>query len=123
MNILVIDDEQPLLSLLALNLRAAGHHVEEALSGEAGMRILEEKKGDEAVEVVITDYNMPKMTGIDVLKTVKVAHPHVAVGVMSGQMDENIKRDALDNGAVVALQKPFTVEVLSRQLMAALHAA
>jgi two-component system, cell cycle response regulator CpdR len=78
--ILVVDDEQDLLTALSGTLRRAGFRVRTATSAQSGLDALER----EAVEVVITDIIMPRTSGIDVIAQVRMLYPRTRVIAISG---------------------------------------
>jgi DNA-binding NtrC family response regulator len=78
--ILVIDDEQDLLTALSGTLRRAGFRVRTAASAQSALDALEQ----EAVEVLITDIIMPRKSGIDVVVEVRTRYPSTRVIAMSG---------------------------------------
>ncbi len=71
--ILVVDDEIAVRRALSLLLETAGYSVFSADSGRRALEILREQP----VDLVISDHHMPEMSGIDLLKLVRVRHPHV----------------------------------------------
>jgi DNA-binding NtrC family response regulator len=78
--ILVIDDEQDLLTALSGTLRRAGFRVRTAASAQTGLDALEQ----EAADVLITDIIMPRKSGIDVIAEVRVLYPSTRVIAISG---------------------------------------
>ena len=78
--ILIIDDEQELLTALSGTLRQAGFSVRTATSAQSGLDALEQ----EAVEVVITDIIMPRKSGIEVIDKVRTLYPSTRVIAISG---------------------------------------
>jgi signal transduction histidine kinase/CheY-like chemotaxis protein len=80
LRVLLIDDEDPVRGTLASLLRAVGHTVLEADGGERGLACL----AGGPVELVITDLGMPGMTGWEVARRVKAAHPRLPVILLSG---------------------------------------
>ena len=72
--ILVVDDDDDVRSALARLLGLAGYTVLTAESGEEGLQTL----ATHPVQLVISDQNMPGMTGIEFLKSVRNRHPHAA---------------------------------------------
>ncbi len=59
------------------------------------------------VDCIVTDINMPGMTGIDLLKIVKKRHANVAVIVMTAEVDERKRAEAKACGAEAYIEKPF----------------
>jgi CheY-like chemotaxis protein len=78
--VLLIDDDPHVRTTLACLLRQAGHAVEEAESGSAGLARFRENPAD----IVLTDFAMPGLTGWDVARTVKSINPRVPVVYVTG---------------------------------------
>jgi two-component system, OmpR family, response regulator len=109
--ILVVDDDAGVREILAEFLRAAGHDVACAEDGEAGWETLCAERFD----VLITDHEMPRLSGVGLLRRVRAGQRQLPVIVLSGQMpwDEADFLQLLSPG--VALEKPFTwAELLAR---------
>lgn len=106
--ILVIDDEIQVLDLICGLLKKQGFDVYQASSGEQGMELFEREKPT----IILTDINIPDISGIEILKLVKKASPTTQVIVFSGvgTTDDIIK--ALRLGASDYLTKPFNVGLL-----------
>ncbi len=79
-NILVVDDEETVRDSLASILSREGYRVSMAESGDEALRILK----DQPIQLVISDHNMPQMTGIEFLKLVRERHPHVLRIMLTG---------------------------------------
>ena len=77
---LVIDDNSACRGTLAWLLRKLGHTVEVAESGSAGLALLRQTP----VDLVLTDLNMPGLTGWVVAQLVKAMHPHLPVVLVTG---------------------------------------
>lgn len=106
--VLVVDDESILRSLLEKILKKEGYNVLLAGSGEEALSIL----GDQHVDVLISDINMPEMDGFALLKTAKQKHPHIEVIMMTAYADAYSVKDALLLGADDYITKPFkSVEI------------
>src|ERR1039457_6071565 len=73
--ILVVDDDESLRRITQLQLEEAGYAVLTASSGDAGLKAIEE----EAPALVITDFKMPGLSGLEVLKKVRESHPQTTV--------------------------------------------
>jgi diguanylate cyclase (GGDEF)-like protein len=117
--ILVVDDIQDNRTLLQLDLEDDGHEVVLAENGEIALRKLEE--GD--IDLVLLDINMPVMSGIDVLKSVKrnPAHENLPIiMVTANDMDQQLIQ-ALDLGANDYIVKPYSYPVLAARLRTSLR--
>ena len=83
--ILLIDDEAALAEIVKLNLELSGDYsVTLAESGESGLREIERK----AFDLVITDFKLPGMSGVDVLRRLKDEHPELPVVLFSVYHDD-----------------------------------
>jgi two-component system, NtrC family, sensor kinase len=107
--ILLIDDEESIVRVLSMSLRSDGHEVVTALSGEEGLAVFQK----EEPEVVLTDINMPRMDGIEVLKNIKSLQPDTEVVIITGHGDIDNAIEALKFGASDFINKPVRDEVLS----------
>ena len=79
-HILVLDDEMEMRFILETFLRHAGHTVDSAGDGKAGMRLIEQNSYD----LVITDVIMPEMDGLEVLMAIKKKYQDMRIIVMTG---------------------------------------
>jgi two-component system NtrC family sensor kinase len=107
--ILLIDDEEANVRVLAMSLRSDGHEVVSALSGEQGLEIFRR----EAPELVLTDIKMPGMDGIEVLQRIKERTPEAEVIIITGHGDIDNAIEALKFGASDFINKPIRDEVLA----------
>ena len=112
MKILVIDDEQPTLTMFELLLSTLGHEVLLANSGERGLEVFAEHHP----ELVLTDIKMPGMDGIEVLGHLKEEEPNVEVVVITGHGDMDVAIQALNLDATDFINKPLRLEVLQKAL-------
>jgi len=99
--ILVVDDESSMCQYLSILLEKEGHEVVAANSGPEALRLMEEKPFD----VVLTDIQMPKMDGIQLLKGIKGIDPNTPVVIMTAYASEQTAIDAVNLGAFSYLQK------------------
>ncbi len=107
--ILVIDDEQPICTLLRVALESAGHEVMEAHNGRKGLELYRQQPAD----LIITDILMPEMNGLDTILELIHEFLDVKVIAMSGGTDRgNFLNTAKLLGARQTLQKPFSMEKL-----------
>lgn len=104
--VLVVDDEEFMCTLMTRILCKAGMEVLAAESGEEALRMLQENGCD----VVVSDVRMGGMSGLDLLKQVKVQYPNIAFVVMTGYADSYTIKDALLQGADEYITKPFKTQ-------------
>jgi DNA-binding NtrC family response regulator len=98
-----VDDEAMIRNLLEKILVKEGYKVLLAKDGQEGLEIVKTKK----VDIVISDMKMPRMNGLDLLKTLKKERPEIGVVIMTGYGDTYTVKDALLLGADEYITKPF----------------
>ena len=119
--ILVVDDEEDLLSLLEYNLEQEGFEVVLARDGVEAIEQTREHEPD----LIILDVMMPKMDGIEVCKRLrKDAHLRtIPIMMLTARTEEEDKVEGLDVGADIYLEKPVSVSVIVSQTKALLRSA
>jgi two-component system, OmpR family, KDP operon response regulator KdpE len=116
--VLVIDDEEPILRALRINLRAHKYDVSTAADGASGLAAIARDRPD----VVILDLGLPDMDGTEVIRGIR-GWTSVPVIVLSAFGQETRKIAALDAGADDYVTKPFGMgELLARLRVAARRA-
>jgi DNA-binding NtrC family response regulator len=106
--VLLVDDEAPNITTFSRVFRR-DYRVRTAQSGEDALRTLE----SEPVDVVITDYTMPRMSGVDLLALVAERWPGVGRVMISGHADLDELRNVKANGLLDALlPKPWDREMV-----------
>jgi signal transduction histidine kinase/PAS domain-containing protein len=110
--VLAVDDEKPVLDVLADLLRALGQDVDVALGGSAGLERFEQ--GD--YQVLFTDLSMPEVNGWDLTLAVKSRRADVAVVVVTGWGLQLEEVTAQAHGVDLLVAKPFSIEDLERAL-------
>lgn len=110
--ILVIDDEEPTLSMFRLFLGAYGYQVFTAANGSEGIELYKKERPS----IVLTDIKMPGIDGLTVLKQIKNIDPKTEVIVITGHGDMELAKQALDLDAVGFINKPIKKEALDQAL-------
>lgn len=113
LRILLVDDEALVRAGTAMMLDELGHVVIEAGSGKHGLELLAE--GGE-IHIVMTDYNMPDMDGMEMIDRAREARPGIAVVLMTGYEADDPRFAELD---AVSLGKPFGLDDLERAIASA----
>lgn len=111
--ILVVDDEKPIVDILAFNLKKDGHEVLEAYDGETALQMALNEKPD----LVLLDVMLPKMDGFTVCRKVR-EQSNVPILMLTAREEEVDKVLGLELGADDYITKPFMV----RELMARVKA-
>jgi len=115
----VIDDDESVRRSLDFLLRAAGHRTRTYETALAFLNALP----DVASGCIVTDVKMPEVSGVDLLKRLRAMHVRLPVIVITGHADVPMAVEAMKNGAIDFLEKPFDDEVLLASVHTALAAA
>ena len=101
--ILVVDDDRVILELASIILRSADYSVQTASDGICALHLLEE----EFFDLVLLDFMMPGMDGLEVLREIKDKFPDTAVIIFTGMGSEDIAVRVMKAGAADYIMKPF----------------
>jgi two-component system response regulator PilR (NtrC family) len=104
--ILIVDDESSMRDVLQIMLKRSGYAVTVASDGEEALGQVQK----EIYDLVITDLRMPKVDGLEVLKSVKSSSPDTVVLVVTAFASADSAVDAMKHGAYDYLTKPFQVD-------------
>src|SRR5574340_888324 len=116
-NVLIIDDDEMLCSMLASSVRSMGHEVSFALTIREGLS----KASGEIVDVVLLDVHMPDGHGLDALVAIRQLPSPPEVIVMTGAGDAEDASTAIRNGAWDYIEKPSSLNVINSALDRALQ--
>ena len=111
-SILLVDDNLNILELYKEILSGEGYQLTKATTGEMAIEVLEKQEFD----MVITDLNMGKVSGINVLQRAKELHPETMVIVMTGNTDITYAIEALRLHADDYILKPFRIHQLLKRV-------
>ena len=109
--VLVVEDEDAIREVIALNLRMAGYDVEEAASAERALELL----GASGFDVALLDVMLPGMNGFSLCETIRRDSQEIGIIILSAKTQEKDKINGLSIGADDYITKPFSVsELLAR---------
>ncbi|ATQ44186.1 response regulator [Caulobacter mirabilis] len=114
-SVLVVDDQMTIRSLVRTGLQQLGFKdISEAADGEAALRHLLTKPA----HLIISDYNMPKLDGLGLLRAVRSHGPiqKTAFIMLTGRADADLVQRAVQFGVNNYLVKPFTVQILKDKI-------
>lgn len=117
--ILIVDDEETIVTMLSVNLQKEGYQTLEASNGEEGVQIALEKKPD----LILLDIMLPKMDGFSVCKRIRQSLNNVPILMISAKDEEIDKILGLELGADDYITKPFSIRELMARVKANLRKA
>lgn len=115
MRILVVDDDINLLESIGRGLRNKGFEVIQALSAEEALEHID-FDNESAIDLILADYIMPGMSGIDLLQQVRKKSSSLPVIIMTAHWKKQIVIDAMRNNCNSFIEKPFTLNKLIKEI-------
>ncbi len=116
-NILLVEDDASLSTVLADYLRSKGYTVETASNGREAWELVLIKHYD----LIISDIMMPKMNGYELLKLIRAQYSHLPVIMLSAKTDRDDIIAAYDLGCDDYMPKPFSMDILICKIEAVLR--
>lgn len=107
MRILVVDDSSAMRMIVMRTLRKAGfrdHEFSEAGDGAAALEAIHSDPPD----LVLSDWNMPQMTGIDLLRQLRAEGSEIKFGFVTSEFTDEMRARSREAGAAFLIGKPFT---------------
>jgi two-component system chemotaxis response regulator CheY len=114
-DILLVDDSKVMRMLIVRALRQAGYRgltVEEAENGQDALNKVEKVQP----KLILSDWNMPEMSGIDFLRNLRGKNHKTPFGFITSEASAEIKDEATQAGARFLITKPFTSEAVQDAL-------
>ncbi len=109
MKILVADDSRVMRQIVVRTLRQAGfgdHDLIEAADGKQAVAMAESEKPD----LIISDWNMPELNGIEVLRQLRAGGNDVKFGFVTSECTPEMQQQAESAGSLFFIVKPFSAE-------------
>jgi two-component system chemotaxis response regulator CheY len=119
MKLLIVDDSKAMRMIVRRTLRQAGfddHEVQEAGDGVEALKVMETYQAD----LVLSDWNMPNLNGIDLLKKLREQSNPVRFGFVTSEGTEEMRNMAKTSGALFLIAKPFDSDTFKAALSAVL---
>lgn len=110
MKVLVADDSRVMRQIVIRTLRQAGYdwwEITEASDGAAALELVRQDQPD----LVLSDWNMPEMTGIDLLRKLNESGADIPLGFVTSEGSTQMRELAAAEGALFLIAKPFTPDV------------
>lgn len=114
MKILIVDDSRAMRTIIFRVLRQAGFGdtLIEAVNGQDALKMIQAENPD----LILSDWNMPEMTGIELLEELTKQGKKIKFGFVTLEVGPEMRRRAMDAGALFFIVKPFTAETFQRVL-------
>lgn len=112
--VLLVDDEEPLVSLGKLTLQKHGYAVEGFNSAADALAAL--RANPESVDLVVTDLSMPGMSGLDLVEQVRKIRHEIPIIIMSGYIDELTRTRIMSMRVQKVMEKPFMFDDVSEAI-------
>lgn len=109
MRVLVADDSMVMRRIVVRTLRQAGFDVSDIVEASDGRQAYETVMSDEP-DLVLSDWNMPEMTGIESLRAIRAAGSDVLFGFVTSEGSQEMRAEAAAAGAAFLIAKPFTAD-------------
>jgi len=109
--ILLIDDEYPIIDSFKTGLGQLGYSVKSFLNSQEALA--EFSSNPEAFDIVITDYTMPQITGVEITGSIRKINPHIPVIMISGYIDRRLEDLSREAGINEIIRKPITINEIS----------
>jgi CheY-like chemotaxis protein len=120
--ILVADDSRVMRQIVIRTLRQAGYEAHEVVQAEDGRDALGKIKSEQP-DLVLCDWHMPEMTGLQILQALRSTGSTVPFGLVTYDVSQELRRQAMEAGALFVIGKPFDEEALRQALAGAVQAA
>lgn len=115
MNILIVDDSSTMRMILIKSLRQAGFESATVIEAGGAKEALQ-KLAAGGIDLMLSDVNMPEITGIELVKVVKTKMPKLPIVMVTTESSADMKKTMTDAGANGIITKPFPPEELQKIL-------
>ena len=112
--ILLIDDEEVVINISEMMLKKLGYRVLKAHSGYEGLQLFEENKSK--IDLIISDFEMPKMNGKEVMDKLRKIDPQIKVMLSSGALTDADEKEVMNEGFNGFIKKPYNMNTLCAKM-------
>jgi len=113
-SILLIDDEEMVINISEMMLKRLGYRVLKAHSGYEGLQLFEENKSK--IDLIISDLEMPKMNGEEVMDKIREIDPQIKVMLSSGALTDADEKNVMNKGFNGFIKKPYNMNTLCEKM-------
>ena len=110
--VLLVDDEKDFLDIMAERMEARGMDVSTACSAEDALKMVQ----TESYDAVIIDFLMPEMDGFSALKMFKESRPDLPVILLTANVTDEKRLEAIKLGALDVIEKPADLNILTQKI-------
>ncbi|MBN8610587.1 MAG: response regulator [Deltaproteobacteria bacterium] len=115
MKVLIVDDSRAMRMIVTRTLRQAGYGGAEIREAENGAQALAAIRADKP-DLVLCDWNMPEMSGIELLSTLNQQGLKIRFGFVTSEGTDTMRERARQEGALFLIAKPFSAETFGTAL-------
>jgi DNA-binding NtrC family response regulator len=119
-HVVYVDDYEAMVFLVGRLLRKQGYRVSTFTSGESALAWMRENT--DAIDLLLTDQNMPGMSGLDLARASLLARPGLRVAIVSGHVNEKLLADASAAGVHDVMAKQDSMDALGEAIQKLLEA-
>ena len=112
--ILLIDDEETVIKISEMMLKRLGYSVLKAHSGYEGLKLFKENKS--IIDLIISDFEMPKMNGKEVMDKLREIEPQIKIMLSSGALTDADEKTVMNIGFNGFLKKPYNINTLCEKM-------
>jgi len=112
--VLLIDDEEMVINISEMMLKNLGYKVLKAHSGSEGLQLFEENQSK--IDLIISDLEMPKMNGEEVMDKLRAIDPQIKVMLSSGALTDTDEQYVMNKGFNGFLKKPYNLDTLCEKM-------
>ena len=105
--ILIVEDEELTRNLLVEVLKLCDYKIESVENGVEAIK----RNAASSYDLIITDYKMPEMNGLELIRRIRIKNPSIPILVVTGDGPEG---ELLKSGALACIKKPFNISELQR---------
>jgi signal transduction histidine kinase/CheY-like chemotaxis protein len=116
-NLLLVEDDDLNREITRQLLRCQGHHVHEVINAEAALKYVQ----NSLPELVITDLNLPKMSGIQLAERLQIMHPNLAIVALTANATQTTREQCFAVGMKAVLTKPIDAKTLNQIIVGQLQ--
>ena len=112
--ILLIDDEETVINISEMMLKRLGYSVIKAHNGYDGLKLFKENKSK--IDLVISDLEMPKMNGKELMDKLRKIEPQIKIMLSSGALTDADEKNVMNKGFNGFLKKPYNMNTLCEKM-------